>query len=132
MASTAQGACPRSVVGYACEVVSEKAALFEYLSKQRKREKGRRAKQPPHPGFSPTPTKPPQEKEASPSTLSPFTATMVSSSSSNKDFAAAAAFKEQMETIQERSLGTMDLGPPAWLTRPHCLEGPLSVDEVSV
>ena len=51
-------ACPRSVVGYGCEVVSEKAALFEYLSKQCKREKGRRAKQPPHPRLSSTSTHP--------------------------------------------------------------------------
>jgi hypothetical protein len=58
---------------------------------------------------------------------------MVSSTNSSNDKDAAAAamtFKEQMATLQERSLATMDLGPPAWLTRPYCLEGPLSADEV--
>lgn len=87
---------------------------------------------PPFVSLSPSPFPPTsQQKKASPSSrLSPSTAVMVSSSS-NKDAAAAAAFKEQMETLQERSAATMDLGPPAWLTRPYCLEGPLSVDEVS-
>lgn len=41
-------------------------------------------------------------------------------------------FKTQMATLQERSDATMELGPPQWLTRPHCLEGPLSPDEVCV
>lgn len=39
-------------------------------------------------------------------------------------------FKRQMETLQARSDATMELGPPDWLTRPRCLEGPLSAEEV--
>ena len=35
-------------------------------------------------------------------------------------------FKTQMATLRERSDAAMELGPPAWLTRPPCLEGPLS------
>lgn len=39
-------------------------------------------------------------------------------------------FKTQMATLRERSDKAMELGPPAWLTRPPCLEGPLSEAEV--
>lgn len=39
-------------------------------------------------------------------------------------------FKTQMATLQARSDASMELGPPDWLTRPRCLEGPLSEEEV--
>ena len=39
-------------------------------------------------------------------------------------------FKTQMATLRERSDKAMELGPPAWLTRPPWLEGPLSEAEV--
>lgn len=40
-------------------------------------------------------------------------------------------FNTQMATLRERSDVAMELGPPDWLTRPHCLEGPLTEAEVS-
>ncbi|GAB5034938.1 phytanoyl dioxygenase domain-containing protein 1 homolog [Nannochloropsis oceanica] len=50
--------------------------------------------------------------------------------SSRSDAASAAAFKEQMASLQKRSAATLKLGPPAWLTHPHCTEGPLNADEL--
>jgi hypothetical protein len=42
----------------------------------------------------------------------------------------AGNFKQQMETLRERSDRAKALGPPAWLTAPWCEAGPLSADEL--
>ena len=55
----------------------------------------------------------------------------MTTSALNPSVAAPASFEEQMATLHTRSDATLHLGPPPWLTRPPCAEGPLTADELT-